>query len=43
MKLSNMVNEFGNDIGQLYQIIDSVTGRNKDNPMPSNISMKELT
>ena len=43
IKLSKMVNECGNDIGQLYQIIDSVTGRNMDNPMPSNISMEELT
>ena len=42
IKLSKMVNECGNDIGQLYQIIDSVTGRNTDNPMPSNISMEEL-
>ena len=29
-------------IDQLYRIIDSVTGRNKDNPMPGNISMEEL-
>ena len=42
-KLSKMISECGNDIGQLYRIIDSVTGRNKDNPMPSNISMEELT
>ena len=33
-----MVNECGNDIGQLYRI----TGRNTDNPMPSNIPMEEL-
>ena len=37
-----MVNECGNDIGQLYRIVNSVTGRNTDNPMPSNISMEEL-
>ena len=37
-----MVNECGNDIGQLYQIIDQVTGRNMDNPMPINIPMEEL-
>ena len=42
-KLSKMINECGNDIGQLYRIIDSVMGRNKDNPMASNISMEELT
>ena len=42
IKLSNMVSECGNDIGQFYQIIDQVTGRNKDNPMPSNILMEEL-
>ena len=42
IKLSNMVNECGNDIGQLYRIIDRVTGRNMDNPMPSNIPMEEL-
>ena len=41
-KLSKIINECGNNIGQLYRIIDSVTGRNKDNPMPSNISMEEL-
>ena len=38
-----MINECGNNIGQLYRIIDSVMGRNKDNPMPGNISMEELT
>ena len=43
IKLSNMVNECGNDIGQLYRIIDQVTGRNMDNPMSSNIPMEELT
>ena len=42
IKLSKMVNECGNDIGLLCRIIDSVTGRNMDNPMPSNISMEEL-
>ena len=42
-KLSKMINECRNNIGQLYRIIDSVTGRNKDNPVPSNISMEELT
>ena len=42
-KLSKMINGCGNNIGQLYRIIDSVTGRNKDNPMPGNISMEELT
>ena len=42
IKLSNMVNECGNDIGQLYRIVDRVTGRNVDNPMPSNIPMEEL-
>ena len=42
-KLSKMINECGNNIGQLYRIIDSVTGRNEDNPMPGNISMEELT
>ena len=36
-----MINECGNNIGQLYRIIDSVTGRNKDNPMPGNISMED--
>ena len=38
-----MINECGNNIGQLYRIIDSVMGRKKDNPMPGNISMEELT
>ena len=38
-----MINECGNNIGQLYRVIDSVTRRNKDNPMPGNISMEELT
>ena len=38
-----MVNECGNDIGQLYRIIDRVTGMNTGNPMPSNIPMEELT
>ena len=42
-KLSKMINECGNNIGQLYRIIDSVMGRNKDNPMPGNISTEELT
>ena len=37
-----MVNECRNDIGQLYRVIDQVTGRNMDNPMPSNIPMEEL-
>ena len=42
IRLSKMVHECGNDIGQLYRIIDSVTGRNMENLMPSNISREEL-
>ena len=38
-----MISECGNNIGQLYRIINSVMGRNKDNPMPGNISTEELT